>query len=232
MERRHVRVPMSAARAQLMSLGHWCHAQVVDLSLGGARIASEEPLSPGARARLQLTLAGHAVSVESTVAWARGGDGLAGVVFDPLTAAQRRALADTIVRAGHRDDTDDGAVLLVIIGAPVEATLTNELLARGFAVAVSPTPLDAIQRLEHHEPPICAAIVSQRLPGGASDHLLALLADDYPEIRRVLLLDPAATAGDRAGSDGRRADRVLLSPWAPDDLAAVFELIGERGPRL
>ncbi len=226
--RRALRVPMCAVGVQITTGDRSTPAAMVDLSLSGARVVASELPGVGARARLQLSLLGRATTIDATVAWRGTRAPCAGLAFDPLGASQRRALADALLLASFRDDDADRAVLLLVDDSPHIAELAAALRARGFAISVLATPLDAIERLTRASPPVRTAIVSSALANGTAGHVLGFLATEHPEVHRVLLTETT----DRAGVtiDGRLADRVLVSPWSAYDLDAALDRIGDDPP--
>lgn len=221
--RRALRVPMTAVSVQVMAAGRWSRAALMDLSLWGARLVGDDLPVAGTRAQLQLSLAGRATRIETTTVWRGAG---AGLEFDPLSAVQRRTVAEALLLAGYQDDeVARRAVLLLVNGSSRAPELAAAIRARGFDLAVTTTPLDAIQRLTQSGAPVRAAIVSGALPNASGEDLLRFLATEHPHVRRVLLLE---SAGPLSSVDARLADRVLLAPWTPDDLDAVFDLIRDR----
>ena len=225
MERRKTtRIPMFTS-AQVRSLGRWTHATVVDLSFGGAQLGGDELPAQGARARVQLSLAGHAVCMEVTAAWRRPGARRTGVTFDPLSAPQRRAIADALLRVGHRDHEDKGTIVLAVNGSPCFEALADAIRARGFAHCVASSPVDALRQVRDAAPPICAAIVAPASDGRTDAAVLDVLAAEHPAVRRVLLIEGETADATVAEAS---ADRVLLSPWTDDDLEAMFDVIGHR----
>jgi hypothetical protein len=219
---------MARASAQLLSEGRWRHAALIDLSLAGARLTGDDLPAAGARATVQLSLAGRAMRLETTVMWLAAGATAAGLAFDAPAPALRRSLAEAMLRAGHHDDADadDGAVVVLINGSPVLGEMSDAIRAHGFALTVSATSEDAIERVERRDPPVRAVIVSGALADGSGEHLLGHLAAEHPDVRRVLMIDAPQEAAQRAGAT--LAERVLLAPWTTEDLEAVFDLIVDR----
>jgi len=211
--RRAIRIPMTATSAQLMSEGRWARAGLVDLSLWGARLVADELPPTGARAVPQLSLAGRATRLEATVRWRAGTGPSAGVAFDSPSSAQRRLLAEAMLRAGHHEEATAGAVLVMIDGSPLLGEMSTTIHAHGFSLAVSTTPLDAIERLARHDPPIRGAIVSGTLASGSSEHMLGFLAAEHPDVRRaraaVAVERRRPRRGVRPHRPGRRADQLI-----------------------
>jgi len=211
--RRAIRIPMAATSAQLMSEGRWTRAELLDLSLGGARLTARELPPAGARAVLQLSLAGRATRLEATVKWRAASAPAAGIAFDPLSPAQRRLLAEAMLRAGHHEEPAAGAVLVMVNGSPLLGEVSAAIHAHGFSLAVSATPLDAIQRLARHDPPIRGVIVSGTLASGSSEHMLGFLAAEHPDVRRaraaVAVERRRPRRGVRPHRPGRRADQLI-----------------------
>ncbi len=77
-------------------------------------------------------------------------------------------------------------VALLIADEPLRAGLAEVGRANGLEVVACPTPLDAVQRLEGIRERIGFAIITSTPPWGRE--LRELLAEDYPEIKRIVLV--------------------------------------------
>jgi len=211
------------ASAQVLGEGAWCQCRVRDLSLHGVGLDAEHVLPSGAAVWIQLALHGASVHVDGHVVWSRPGRAPSvGIEFDANAPTERRVLAASLVQAACRQDAPAGAVLVHVADAETRAAIVRAVRRRGREVVLSATPLEAVWRANRAAPPLVAAVVSHDvdLPGAA---LLATLAREHPEIRRVLVSRSSAPCA----VDPWVLDRVLLEPWDRDDLEAVLDLIDE-----
>lgn len=171
---------------------------VQDLSASGALLTGSRPLDPGTRVRVVLRFpdCDH-VTLDARVQ--RAGRATAGVASIAVAfrhrsdatedLIQREALA-ALLRSTHP------AVLFVSDSDTARREVAARLEGLGRAVLTAATPLDALRWLEDPDARVDTVIVSQslRVPGALT--LLAFLAEEYPEIRRILLSEAAAPPRD------------------------------------
>jgi CheY-like chemotaxis protein len=202
------------------------HYGVGNLSASGALLVGDAPLDIGRDVRLvlhlgerrSLSIYAHVVRSEQAP---RGPHAFA-VTFRNLTAAiedqlQRMVLA----RLESESSLGPPAVLVVDDSQEVCQTLARDLEALGRAAVAATTVAEAKDRLAATEARFYAALVDLMLGESDGAELLSFLADERPEVRRILMsghvrasqLDLAVTSG--------RAHAVLHKPWQRDALAAV-----------
>jgi hypothetical protein len=80
----------------------------------------------------------------------------------------------------------DRRIALLVADEPLRAGLAEVGRANGLDVITCITPLEAIQRLEGIREQIGFAIISTAPRWGVAFH--ELLAEDYPEIKRIVLV--------------------------------------------
>ncbi len=76
--------------------------------------------------------------------------------------------------------------MLVIAEEPLRSQLAQAARDRGYEPVTKSTPLDAIQTLTHLADRIAYAIISSQARWGLA--LRELLADEYPNVRPVMLV--------------------------------------------
>lgn len=112
-------------------------------------------------------------------------------------------------RSTHRTDRPRGpAVLIVADGEQVRRRVARQLEHLGRAVRMAAAPLDALRWLEDPSQDIGAIVVPQSMGHPGPLALLEFFADEYPEHRRILLLE--GPAGPAAGPP----------PWAATGVAS------------
>ena len=89
------------------------------------------------------------------------------------------------------------------------------------AIAVT-TPLDAIEWLLDGGSHFDTALVDVMLGNADGVDLLNFLADEYPEVRRVLMSDPMRTPQLERARQLTQPHAVLSKPWNAEQLKQVF----------
>lgn len=194
---------------------------VQHLSAAGAQLLGSRALRLDRRVRVFLQFPDHdPCAVDARVVHvARQGTGEVALTVsfrhrtdETEDLLQQEALT-ALVRARHP------AVLLVSDRRRVRRKLARELEGMGRSVRVAAAPLDALRWLEDPDDDIDTVIVMQSLEGGGAWALLQFFAEEYPELRRVMIADGgrparddwAAEVVDRGEEQRRRLEEIILA---------------------
>ena len=214
--------------------GMVCPCLVEDLSGGGACITGAPGLVVGEMVRLLLQLPGRRpFSLDGRVVRRLPDAGPAarfGLSFARMTGPAVRSLDDTVASL-QLDRLQGDALVLVVNGSTRScATLVHDLHGMGHRAIGVTTCLDAIEWLLDGGGHIATALVDQVLGDGPGIELLTFLADEYPQVHRVLLCDPLRPLHPGAADDPYPASVLLPRPWARAQLQAALHLTGRLSP--
>jgi hypothetical protein len=173
---------LSSVEIHISTHQEWCPAQLIDVSAHGAKFHDVDAPPRGTHVRVALPVPCHRLHLTGEVVWR--GHPFAAVEFDPLTRAQLVALNAGVLEAEPTDPHEQRGVVLLMIDDPaVQGEIGSELRMHGYRVLARSTPLDAILGVMRG-PPLRAAIVSA---GGGGSTMLAFLADECPNVRRIVV---------------------------------------------
>ena len=202
---------------------------IEDLSIGGARITGAPGLVIGEVVRLLLQLPGRRpFSMDGRIARQLPDLGTVigryGLSFARISGPAQRDL-DATVAALQLTPAAPEAVVLVVDDSPRMCSALvhdlNEMGRKGIAVT---TPLDAIEWLLDVGSHIDAAFVDVMLGAASGCDLLSFLADEYPQVRRVLMADPLHPAHLERMQRGAEPHATLAKPWGAQDLQRVLTI--------
>ena len=202
------------------------HCLVEDLSAGGARISGIFQLALGESVRLLLQLPG------------RGPFSLVGQVVRQFAAAGANHPAsygvsfvaapdavtgthDQTVTALRQVHSVDPVVLVVDDSTRTCFSLVKDLHMAGRKAIAVTTALDAIEWLLDGASHIDIALVDVVLGNADGCDLLNFLADEYPQVRRVLMSDSLHMPEVRRVQEDTRPHLVLHKPWSSHQLAQI-----------
>lgn len=210
--------------------GHLLVSYCTNLSRGGLFVPSAQPLAPGSRLRVQLTLPGHGnpTELEAIVRWSRQFDANEG------PAGMGLAFDDVDDVLGERIDG------LVADFAPLSVYIVGDQPAVRAHVAAQVRSLVSCETVEHECDPRLAedladgdlvVIDTDSAPEDALS-LLANLAGGTPKPPLVGLCDPRDAERHRGVL---RFARVVATPVDVDELRTcvletVTEVLAEPGP--
>ena len=144
------------------------------------------------------------------------------VRFDSVPELVHDALHGVVIRSNERHRMDGrNTVLVVDDDTSVRAIFERDLNALGLVVISAPTPLDAIRCLIDPNVTIQIALVDVGLGQSNGRDVLTYLAQERPEIRRVVMSSQRHDALDREVATGR-AQAQLWKPWTTDLLLAAL----------
>lgn len=226
--RRYPRSRGVVATAVVLAEGTYAGAFVVeDLSAGGALLIGDPRLERGKHVKVLLQLEGRrhiTLSAEVVRHQVReSGDHLFAVAFRNVEAAAEGWIQGAVLSALKRCHASPEASVLVVDDSPeIHRALERDLHALGVEMVAAATPLDAVRHLQDPEVQIKVALVDLYL--GRTDGLdvLALLADDYPGIHRVLMSGRVRPCQLELALLSGRAHEILPKPWERQTLANIL----------
>jgi hypothetical protein len=219
------------ARARLVAsatawVGGLCRGSYIveNLSLAGIYLSGGPSLREGDEVKLLLELPRGPVEVRGQVLRSRrrARDAAVAVRFDQPQRQAREAIGEAVAEALERAAEESSVrpeptVLVVDESVLVREALARDMRCFGREAACFATPLDALTFLARPESAIHIAMVD-RAAVGAGGAMLALLAEERPAIRRVLLSRETSLLTP----DALIADVVLAKPWDYDALSSTL----------
>ncbi len=191
---------------------------VESLSASGVRLLGAPPLTDGARVCVRLPVGGRSCEVAADVV--RGDASGVALAFRQIEPAIEDAIQDLVLRTIERQRTRTRTVIVLDEDPTIRGALDRNLRRLGFAPRGVATPLDLLRCLEDRALEVQAVFVDLA-PNTGGSHILALLRDEYPHVRRSVMagdrfadLESAITAG--------RADATLRKPWTQRELARAL----------
>ncbi len=202
---------------------------VENLSWGGAYLSGGPAIREGEDVKVILELPRGPVEVRGRVlrSEAQARDAALAVRFDEPARRARDAIGAAVGEALEKVAEDSSVrpeptVLIVDGSLLVREALTRDLRCFGWEAACFSTPLDALTFLDRPEARIRVVLIDHTGPSHARD-LLVFLADEKPDIRRVLMSDVAQRDPDELADAAARADAVLPKPWDQTTLADTIQ---------
>lgn len=188
------------------------------LSQAGACIDGVDAMV-GERLRVRIDLPGGPVKVLADVV-RKDAEGTIGVAFvdvhPAIEAILRSAVLDTLAHANMTR-----AAVLIVDDSPIIChALTKELAWMGKVASVAHSAKDAIARIEDPDQDIEVAIVDAYLGDIEGTDLVAFLAAEYPNVRRVLMSGCVAGAALERAAEGCHA--YVEKPWHKWELAEAL----------
>jgi hypothetical protein len=206
------------------------HCLVEDLSAGGARVSGGPDLIVGEMVRLLLQLPGRGpFSMPGRVvrrfneARPGAGEGRAfGISFTRVSEPAMATHEATVSALKDQGALTEPVVLVVDESTNACFNLVQALHQVGRKAIAVTTPLDAIEWLLDGGSHFEMALVNTA--HGTSDgcDLLAFLADEYPEVRRVLISDSMRLGQLDQMRELTQPHAVLAKPLSVEQLARLF----------
>lgn len=226
--RRHPRSGGVTATAVVLAENRYAGAFVVeDLSAGGALLIGDPRLDLGEYVNILLQLEGKrplhlwAEVVRHQVREA--GEHLFAVAFRNMRATEEDRIQGAVLSALERRRASPDASVLVVDDAPeIHRALQRDLHAFGVGMLSAATPLEAVRHLQDPDVQIDIALVDLHLGHADGTDVLAFLAEDHPEIRRVLMSGRARPCQLELALSSGRAHEVLSKPWERRTLANLL----------
>jgi ActR/RegA family two-component response regulator len=188
------------------------------LSQSGACIDGVDAMV-GERLRVRIDLPGGPVKLLADVL-RRDDDGCVGVAFvdvhPAIEALVHSAVLDTLTGV----NAARAAVLIVDDSRIVCHALRKELAWMGKVASVAHSAKDAIARIEDPDQDIEVAIVDAYLGDIEGTDLVAFLAAEYPDVRRVLMSGCVAGTALAHAAEGCHA--FVEKPWHKRELATAL----------
>jgi hypothetical protein len=208
------------------------HCLVENLSSGGASLTSAMALAVGEHVRLLLQLPGRApFSLGGRIVRHHGNRPHAddaqvyGIAFDGSHQAHHAAnwsapasVQHTVADLAAHAPVQESLTLVVHSAPEKSAALVHDLMRTGRRAIAVTTALDAIEWLLDGSSHFSSAVVDIACARTEGCDFLAFLADEYPEVRRVVLHDGSLTQKSQSGD----VHGVLTYPWTDAQLADLF----------
>jgi CheY-like chemotaxis protein len=132
------------------------------------------------------------------------------VAFRDLSAETENFIQEEVLAELKRTRSLVPPTILVLDENPGDRdALGRDLEALGHRVLLASMPLDALRWLHDQHVHVEIAFVDRSLERANCLEMLAFLADDSPDVRRVLMCPTAEVPADLAAS----AHAILLKPW-------------------
>lgn len=199
---------------------------VEDLSTSGARISGAALLQEGERVRLLLQLPGRgpfslAARVVRRLQSRETNTASFGVVFEGQPDVSATTEAETVAKLRNRPHAAEPVILVVDDSAQICHNLVRDLMQVGRRAIAVTTPLDAIEWLLDGGSHFDVALVDVLLSNASGCDLLGFLAEEYPEVRRVVMSDPMRSMHVGRVLEVAQPHGVLYKPWDQDTLLRV-----------
>ena len=196
---------------------------VEDLSASGAKVSGATLLQIGERVRLLLQLPGRRpFSMQARVVRRLESNetnvASYGVVFESLPNAGLDSAAETVANLRARPGHAEPVILVVDDSAKTCHNLVRDLMQVGRQAIAVTTPLDAIEWLLDGGSHFDVALVDVLLNNASGCDLLGFLAEEYPEVRRVVMSDPMRSLQVARAQRLTQPHGVLYKPWDHDTL--------------
>jgi hypothetical protein len=198
---------------------------VHNLSAGGALLIGEPcpPIGEDAAIELQLPeqspLRLHGVVLRVQERFGAGHS--FAVSFRDVPADLEDRIHDTVLAALQKSRAAGGSAVLVMVeSAEDRRGLEQHLKALRRVPEAAQTPLDALRWLQGPRVRVDAAVVDERIGPTTAPAVLRFLAEDFPAVRRVLIVHET----DHLTSDVARwpSHAVLRKPWDQSHLARAL----------
>ena len=227
-KRQHPRFAALSPALVVGDSGVTSHCLVEDLSAGGALVSGGPTLNIGEAVRLLLQLPGRGpFSLDGKVVrqlndsrWQR--EVAFGIAFSnrPPSAVESREATVAVLDQGQ--GLADPVVLVVDDNTRTCYTLVQDLQRVGRKAIAVTTPLDAIEWLLDGGSQIDTAMVDIVLGHSNGCDLLTFLADEYPDVRRVLMSDHLRAPQLETARELAQPHAILHKPWNETSLREVF----------
>ncbi len=209
------------------------HYKVDNLSAGGALLVGAPPVPVGSYVSIELRLPARLPVKVAAVVVRHEEDTDGGAAFAVLFHRVPSDVEDMIQQAGVEaleKERRERIPVLLSLGEPAGGRYAVERAAAemGRQLVCVPTPLDALRCLEDPHAHIEAALVGLEFGRSPASEILRFLADHFPEVRRIFLVD--ADTGAVVLQEvraARIADAILLAPW---NRAQLEEAVGHPRP--
>jgi CheY-like chemotaxis protein len=194
--------------------------RVINLSAGGLMLAGDPALNVGDTVEVILRLGDRTVRAHASVLreTRTGHGGVSALAFRDLAADAHDLVQSAVLRA--LEDARGASVLIVDDSAEICQALRTQLGRLGLRAVAVGTPLEAVNFLEQPNH-VTVALVDLVLGGSNGLDVLAYLADQHPNVRRVLMsgrAHPQQLELARHSLFRHSAHDVLPKPWTEETL--------------
>jgi hypothetical protein len=221
--RRHVRAPLQAHVMLFQAQRCFGSFPVLNLSAGGLLVAGSPPKASKGKLSLILELPGtRLLRAEVALARTRGRKSP-----HPLTDAPAFALAFTRISASGQDAIQDtvlgtledaqAANVLIATAAPGEGLALKRAFERLGRPSFCVNAAAEVLRFFELRNGVSLVVIDETLAAGPQTRLLQQLAEQQPQVLRVLLSAQDTTLH-------AEAEEVLAQPWMEEDLLRLLRL--------
>lgn len=206
---------------------------IENLSTSGMLLVGRRALPLGEQLRLLVHLE-REPSLGVTVQVARidvrqPGHCKVAVIFCEVDRTVRQRIHQLVVAALRRDwIAACPAVLVVDDDAAIRDRMEQELGGYGLLALRASTAAEVMDRLQDPSVQVGCALVATQLARVNTVALLGVLADEYPTVRRVLLLRVEPAPASWAASTNTHA--YLSVPWEPTSLLSAIGFLFAEQP--
>jgi CheY-like chemotaxis protein len=208
---------------------------VDNLSLGGAYLSGGPAILPNTQIELIVQLANEGVTINGRVLRSdkQVRDFGIAVAFESLSELAHTAVGgavSTALEIAARESLEHPAptVLVVDHSLLVREKLTRDIRAVGSEAVCFSTSIDAIEFLNRPDCRVRLALIDGafiELAGSSSGReLVAFLAEERPQIRRVLMCDGGLSQPDEYKRNSPGVTTLLAKPWTPETLTRALRL--------
>ena len=230
--RRSVRVPILATATLFRDKEPMGTYRVLNLSAGGVLLAGTLPVSRTDKIESLLQLpSGRPLRLEATVAreWSGPPTPAFALQLVRVSPGAEDLIHGAVVTA--LQEARAAAILTVSQSLEVCAALRRELRDVGRVSFAVSSPLDAVQFLAQPNG-VSAVLVDATLGVSVRNDLMANLADEHPDVLRVLLVSNAGHLPvESSPGDHSLVQEVLVQPWTGEATMRALRLSARR-PRL
>lgn len=204
---------------------------VRDLSADGAMLVGTLQLVAGERIEILFDADGDRLTGISICAEVIRSERLhserfaTGVVFRDLPVVIHDHIQELVVSANERRRANAPPTIMVVDASPqARRAVARDLGGSGRRIVAASTLLEVVRQLHDADQRIETALVDTRIGDADGLAILAYLADEHPNIRRVLMSDRARVRDYERELSSGRAHAFLTKPWERECLVAALSM--------
>lgn len=213
------------------SRGESAPFSIRDLSAGGAMLVGTLRLAAGERIEILFDADGDRLTGIRLCAEVIRSDRLpserfaTGVEFRDVPVVIHDHIHELVIAANERRRANAPPSIMVVDASPqAHRAVARDLARSGRRILAASTLLEVVRHLHDPEQRIETALVDTRLGDADGLAILAYLADEYPNVRRVLVSDRGRLCDYERELSSGRAHAFLTKPWEPECLVAALSV--------
>lgn len=202
-----------------------------DLSAGGAMLVGTLQLVVGERIEILFDADGDRLTGIRICAEVIRSDRLTserfatGVVFRDVPVVIHDHIHELVIAANERRRANAPTSIMVVDASPqARRAVARDLASSGRRIVAASTLLEIVRHLHDADQRIETALVNSRVGDADGLAILDYLADEYPNVRRVLVSDRARVRDYERELTSGRAHAFLTKPWEPECLVAALSV--------